>query len=132
MTPKLKAKISSGNIRQYIHTRNAFNYSLIRTIEFLADSELKTIEDYAFFRSKIDEFEIPPHVTSIGNYAFGESSLYKVKIPENTLLQTIGEYAFQGTSIKSFTIPATVTEIMEGIFAETNYIKEIKVCPENR
>ena len=54
---------------------------------------LTVISDYAFFKSSIQRMTLPPTVTSIGEYAFSESSISgEVHIPGN--VKTISDYAF--------------------------------------
>lgn len=51
------------------------------------------ISDYAFYKSSIQRMTLPPMVTSIGEYAFSESSISgELRIPGN--VKTISDYAF--------------------------------------
>lgn len=53
-------------------------------------------------------------VTIIGDKAFSEQQLTKVKLPKS--LKRIGEFAFYGNSIPILNIPEKVTEIEKGAF----------------
>jgi len=80
---------------------------------------VKHIGKYAFCQSPITDIELPEGITTIGYGAFMNcSNLRNVKLPES--LTTIEDFAFTGSSgIEIITIPKNVTSIGE-------YNQEIK------
>ena len=78
-------------------------------VEIKPDSTLVKIMEAAFYNTKIDEFIIPSSVTSIGDYAFNETSIESLDIPEDSKLTKISESAFANCSeLKKVTIPRHV------------------------
>ena len=69
-------------------------------------------------------------VTSIGNYAFRESSLSSVTIPNS--VTSIGNYAFRDCSgLKSVTLPSSVTFIGEGAFSGCIFLTSVTALMPN-
>ena len=66
---------------------------------------------------------LPGNLTSIGNYAFLNSSLSQINLP--TGLTSIGWYAFQNTNLSSITIPNSVTNIGVGVFRNCTNLSSI-------
>lgn len=79
--------------KEYIITnisKNAFETSNIKSIQFSADSDLRSIDDKAFYKSSIESLTIPPKLTNIGQYCFYFcQKLQKVEIPSNSSLKSI-------------------------------------------
>ena len=77
------------------------------------------MEDYAEYGSHwdldISKVVIEDGVTSIGNYAFYDSSLTSITIPDS--VTSIGYNAFYACGLKSITIPGSVTSIETGAFS---------------
>ena len=113
---------------------------------------VRRIENNAFFLCyDIAEINMPNTVTSIGDRAFGGSSLNSLKlsasptdigkgafseVPIESIilpnsLKTIGDHAFWGCSLCSLKIPASVTAIGEAAFAR-NKISSIVVESGNK
>ncbi|MDO5137436.1 MAG: leucine-rich repeat protein [Oscillospiraceae bacterium] len=73
-----------------------------------------------WYGNKVIEVVIGEGVTSIGDYAFCNSTMRSISLPES--LQTIGNAAFYGcTGVESFHIPAGVVSIDHGAFAGSSY-----------
>lgn len=91
-----------------------YNKTMIETILFDSDSNLKEINNYAFaYCSNIKEIKLPKGIEYIGNYAFnGCASLKYVCIPNS--LVTLGEYVFQNCS-------SSLTVIFESNSFSTSY-----------
>tara|TARA_Y100000991_G_scaffold202244_1_gene175912 strand:- start:1521 stop:4118 length:2598 start_codon:yes stop_codon:yes gene_type:complete len=66
---------------------------------------------------EITSVNIPNSVTSIGDYAFGETPLNNVTIGNS--VTSIGDSAFEETQLTNVTIPSSVTTIGNGAFART-------------
>ena len=74
----------------------------------------KTLIQYAIGK-KAMSFTIPNSVTSIGDYAFADSTLTSIKIGDS--VTSIGEYAFGwSTSLRQIVIPDSVTSIGSSAF----------------
>lgn len=76
--------------------KNAFLSCLnLTTVEFADDSQLTTIDDYAFYDcEKLRFITLPQSLTNIGSYSFYLTGWTHILIPEN--VQIIGEKAFGG------------------------------------
>ena len=61
---------------------------------------------------------IPDYVTSIGDYAFGNSGLSQITIPDS--VTSIGHHAFQSCALSQITIPDSVTSIGYQVFYQCN------------
>lgn len=76
---------------------------------------MTTIGEYAFRGTQIWKIAIPSTVTSIGQYAFANTRLSEITFPGNSVLNTIGYAAFyQCTSLKEFIMPNTVKTLKTG------------------
>lgn len=73
------------------------------------------------------EYIIPNTVKSIGDYAFYKSPVSSVSIPET--VTSIGKCAFFGSSIRSIDIPNSVTEIGCSAFSDCDKLTDV-VIPE--
>lgn len=67
------------------------------------------------YKSSLTSVKFPSTLTSIGAYAFYNTSISKVAL--NKGLKTIGEGAFEKTKISSLTVPSTVTGIGKFAFS---------------
>ena len=73
----------------------------------------------AFKNSYVESITIPKTVTSIGNDAFYQSNLGSITFEAPSSVTTIGEYAFGETLITAVSIPSSVTTIGESAFDQT-------------
>ncbi len=64
----------------------------ISEVQFVQDGNLKTIGEYAFYKTPLAKITLPDNVTEIGSYAFASSKLGEVKLSKN--LKHIEDYAF--------------------------------------
>ncbi len=65
-------------------------------------------------------------VTEIGSYAFANSSIGEVKMPDKSLIQ-VGKAAFMGSSIETIWISESTTDIGADAFADCKYLKQINI-----
>lgn len=73
---------------------------------------ITSIGEYAFRGTQIWKIDIPATVTFIGQYAFASTRLEEINFPENSQLKTIGYKAFyQCTALREFIMPNTVTSL---------------------
>ena len=73
---------------------------------------------------------IPAGVTAIGNSAFEDiSGLTSVEFESGSILETIGNYAFSNTGITAMVVPNTVTSIGRGAFSFSYYMTSITLPP---
>ena len=74
---------------------------------------------------KITEFTIPLTVETIGEYAFGYSSIKTVIIPSS--VTEIEHFAFSNSKLESITIPGTVTSIGNYAFSDCAKLAEVTI-----
>lgn len=81
------------------------------------ESGVTSIGEFAFANtSNLSEIIIPEGVTSIGSDAFWYSGLTNIVLPES--LTTVGNTAFAGSSLTEITLPDSVGSIGESIFED--------------
>ena len=82
----------------------------IKTLEFKADSGLRSIGNSAFFEcSGIRELVIPDSVEEIDENAFRDCvELARLGFGDNTKLKRIGDFAFYGHHLESLVVPNSV------------------------
>jgi len=81
-------------------------------------SSVQKIGDYAFDESpsiKTISFADDNKLTEIGNYAFHNTAITEITLPES--LKAIGIEAFSGTQLSAITIPGNVTSIGDSAFS---------------
>ena len=69
------------------------------------------------------EVKLPTMLKTIGEYAFYRTPLDHITFPDG--LETIGEYAFKYTRIKTAILPETVTLVGEGAFSYNQSLEEV-------
>lgn len=75
-------------------------------------------------------FTVPPGTTAISDYAFGDSSLVSITIPDS--VTTIGDNAFYGCNdLTAITIPENVVSIGKSPFRNCTNLSAIYVSPQN-
>ena len=103
------ATLSVTTIGAYAFRLGAISFDSVT----IGDS-VTTIGDYAFSNTSLDSVTIGNSVTSIGEGAFGNNDLTSVIIPDS--VTTIGRLAFQFNDLTSMTIPDSVTSIGQNVF----------------
>ncbi|MDE6667900.1 MAG: leucine-rich repeat protein [Clostridia bacterium] len=76
-----------------------------------------TIGDYAFANSSVSSITIPSSVAEIGVGAFANSELSSITFDSGSNLTTISAYAFYNTKLSTVAVPSTVTSIGDFAFA---------------
>ncbi|KAK8871265.1 hypothetical protein M9Y10_006981 [Tritrichomonas musculus] len=110
----------------------AFQFSKIKIIQFEPDSELRIINRFAFWKSSIEKFTIPPHLTVLCDSSFANcKQLLAIEIPENSELRTIQKNAFWNSTIESLTIPSSLVDLQEGWCCGASNIKRVDVSANN-
>ena len=81
------------------------------------------------FADEINMIYVPEGVTTVGHWAFGETTqLSCVSLPST--LELIGENAFQESGLTSIVIPNGITEIPDGMVSDCSQLQEI-VIPDS-
>ncbi len=88
-------------------------------------ASITKIEDFAFFKSNIEEIIIPDNVNYIGQRTFAEChNLKRVTLPKN--LKYLGPSAFSGCSnLEEIILPSGLEEINYRTFAECRRLKKV-------
>ena len=117
----------------YLETISYYCFSYCYSLKkLILPSNLKIIEDYAFFyNTKLETITIPDSVISIGNFSFRGSYLIDIQISENSQLEYIGRFAFESNNIKTFYIPKNVKSIGIAPFTYAS-IKYFTIHPDNK
>lgn len=91
------------------------------------NSNLQSIEEYAFNSSSLSEITIPGSVTELGPYSFAASrNLVTVNFEEG--LQTIGDYAFNGCyRISQLSIPSSTSYIGIQSFVGCSGLRQLEI-----
>jgi len=85
-----------------------------------------TIEDYAFRDSNLKSITLPNTVTHIGKFAFDQTmSLTSINLPENLI--SIGHSAFRYSGITSVKWPVGIKEIDSSIFEGCFNLKTVTI-----
>lgn len=98
------------------------NCKNLTTVKISKDSQLETIEDFAFYWNGLKELYLPSKVSSIGNYAFQHNSnLAVVNMTDVTGTITYGNYAFavQKNTNPSYTPVTRIYYVRSASIAET-------------
>lgn len=118
---------------KYIKSCAFFDCRYLQKVEFAEDSELISIESYAFSGSLIKEITIPKHVKTIKKSAFDRCEYLKeIKFQDDSELKVIGSFALNSIDLESFYIPKNVEIIKKGFNPYCRALKNIDVSPENK
>lgn len=100
----------------------------LKQISFENESNLQTIEKFAFNKSSIESITIPSQVSIIGKNAFYYCSRFqKIEFEINSNLQQIEQNAFSGSSIEKIKIPSQTTVIHEKAFYQCKKLRKIEI-----
>ena len=88
----------------------------ITAIDLSGATNLKTIGDFAFYKTGITSLTIPGNVETVGRWIVeGCSSLSRITLEEG--VKNLSQSSFYGAAVKSIKIPSTITEIPAYCFA---------------
>ena len=108
--------------------QSAFKNTNANTITFDENSEIRTIEKYAFYHTNISTINIPEHVKYIGKYAFAKcDELKAVSFHFGSELEVIESNAFNGILISQLSLPATILQLKEGWCSDILSFHEVKI-----
>ncbi len=117
-------------------------------VYFEDNSQLETIDDYAFYGTGLVEFNIPASVTTIGELAFANSKILSITIPETVTnfdpsainietliiakiyspITYIDSYAFQNAyNLRKIVLPDTVERISNYAFDGCDLLSSINI-----
>ena len=91
-----------------------------------------TISDYAFYMcTKLTDvtFAEGSQLTSIGKYAFVQTAITGIQLPEN--LETINTSAFSRTKLTSIHIPASVKELGDSVFSSCSQLSQVTFAKDS-
>jgi hypothetical protein len=72
----------------------------------LLHAQVRTLGESVFFRSALEQIQIPAAVTTIGQSCFAECfALAKVAVESPSYLKAIEPHAFQATAVKEIQLP---------------------------
>ena len=114
--------------KTYTYSSNLKTIFGTQVLEYILGNDITSIGNYAFYNSSnLTSITIPESVTSIGSWAFnGCSGLTSITIPES--VTSIGESAFRDCSgLTSITIPESVTSIGNYTFLDCSGLKSITI-----
>ena len=107
--------IEKVDIPPYIKkiSSSAFDHcQFLNSVNIPENSELRTISDYSFCETNLNQINITSNVVEIGKGAFEDCSfLKKLNLSANSKLRLIENSSFSSTSLSSFTIPEQVSFI---------------------
>lgn len=146
---KIKNIVIPSNVE--VIGKGAFLESELSEVIFEDDSELNTIDNYAFYKclklktvdfnsstpvsvgaysfaecSSLQEMVIPDSVSTIGAYAFKNCNMLNANIPE-ALTGEMSAGAFYNTRIKNVVIPDGVTSIGNYAFYDCSYLTDVTI-----
>lgn len=111
---------------------NSDDWSKIKQMTNLTELDLSKalideIPSYAFNRRwAIEKVLLPPTLKKIGTYAFQETSLTSVNIPDN--VETIEEYAFSNArQLQEVHLPDSLTSLGRYAFASCRSLRTVKI-----
>ena len=84
----------------------------------IISNTVTTIGNYAFYNSQLTSINIPDSVTRIGYSAFYNNQLTSINIPDS--VTTIGDSAFSNNQLTSINLPDSVTTIKSLAFFHNN------------
>jgi len=103
---------------------NVFNGYELSTVTFSSNSNISTIDNYAFFNNDLTSIIIPNSVTSIGNFAFANNQIKNVTIPDSVI--SIGELVFENNKLESLNFEVNSSLMIIGKNAFRNTFDKIK------
>jgi hypothetical protein len=103
-----------------------YKCSWLKEVVFEMKSNLKRIENWAFFESSLRSIRIPESTEVISSYCFSScQDLGEVIFEGNSNLKRIQSMAFLMTDLKSIIIPAKVELIGEDCFYNCRGLREV-------
>ena len=102
----------------------------IHKVNFDVDSKLQIIDNYAFNNSSIKSIVIPNSVEIIGEYAF-PNKLQQIEIKKDSKLQKFDEFAFSETQIKSIFIPSYTKIIDKYTFSYCKKLQRVDISDDS-
>ena len=96
--------------------------------EYVIPDGVKTIWGRAFeFVLNLKKIIVPQSVESINALAFHESVISEIEFAKNGNLKTIGKYAFYDSALEKIELPDTVTEIGQQAFYRNRLLKTVSI-----
>ena len=106
--------------------REAFMYTEIASLTFAEGSQIQTIEQYAFERTRnLTEVTLPASLTTMGRGVFQQSGLTSVTFEEKIALTKVPQNAFTETKLTSVTLPDNVNYIDHNAFMEIPTLQSV-------
>ena len=127
---------------------------VFNSVDFSKATNLKTLERWAFYQSKLGSTTLdlsktavetigfrsfaddglkkvilPESIKKLDDYAFENNKITDINLPEG--LETIGRDAFSKSEMSEITIPASLTSLGATVFSENTNLKAINVAEGN-
>ena len=98
----------------------------------ITDPKIKYFDSIVFACRDINDIFVPSHIKFIDSYSFfGCFNIKSIKFSiENSELDSIGKYAFSDSSIHEISLPNSVNKIGTGAFAKCKQLKKLNF-PQN-
>lgn len=105
----------------------------LNELKFDNDSQLTSIESYAFQNINIHEIKIPSSVKYIGECCFYLcSNLNRVEFENNSQLTVFNNSLFDSSNIEYLSFPSSLKEIRDECFSATPMLNHIYLPPKNK
>lgn len=107
--------------------QKAFLHANVWVIELAEDSELKFIDNEAFYNCGLRAIKFPKHLKRIGSRAFYYSNQFlEAVFPNDSELEIIDKEAFAYTKLSKIVIPSNMTKISPCAFANCQQLKSVE------
>lgn len=104
----------------------------LREVLFEDNSQLISIDDYAFSNTPIESILFPCKLNHIGDFAFAFCyNLKSIVFPEESELKSLGNHSFTECPFESFVFPKHVTHVDENVFIFCNDLKSIEFANDS-
>lgn len=110
----------------------AYCYNLSK-VAFNGNSNLRKIEDGAFYETSIQNISFPSSLQEIGGYSFYKCrNLRTISFAEESKLEVIGTFAFKKAIIESIEFPSSLEKIGDFAFNRCYKLKSVSFLDKSK